>query len=387
MVFRKFLALLLSVVIISLPIVPCFGQDRTGREDTIRRREDSTTLREGGVTYRDDTITEPTIVIIDDLISYYDDLISYIEEFAYYRYGEYVNGIYLINLQTQEYIDSQIILDDGTVLDIGKIAGNLLIGAVAILVTAITMPYLVPNVAGKVIAITVLSNASTAVLSGAVTGTMKYIETGGNLNQALISGTNGFMWTSIFLSGSEIASLSLIYKIEPALRKTKYARMVENALEIINRLDPNRFYRQINAQHPYYTLTNSAGQIESVFAPKLGLRQGVRPDNTTISQYIDWLRRQGIPNHTRYGDEGGHLIADLFGGSSYWDNIIPMAKNLNHGEWRKMENFLYSKIVSGKNVENFYVKVIRAIPTSRPTAFRVGYDIDGQYFIRTFANR
>ena len=58
--FRKFLSLLLSVVIISLP---CFGQDRTGREDTIRRREDSTTLREGAVTYRDDTITEPTVFL------------------------------------------------------------------------------------------------------------------------------------------------------------------------------------------------------------------------------------------------------------------------------------------------------------------------------------
>ena len=382
--FRTFLSILLSVVIISLP---CFGQDRTDREDTIRRREDSTTLREGAVTYRDDTITEPAIVIIDDLITYYDGLISYIEEFAYYRFGEYVDGIYFINLQTQEYIDSQIILDDGTVLDIGKIVGNLLIGATAIVVTAITMPYLVPTVSGKFIAITVLTNTSTAVLSGAITGTMKYIQTGGNLNHALISGTNNFMWTSIFLSGSEIASLALIYKIEPALRATKYARMVDKAINIINKLDPNRFYRQINAQHPYYTLTNSAGQIDTVFAPKLGLRQGVRPDNTTITQYIDWLRRQGIPNHTRYGDEGGHLIADLFGGSSYWDNIIPMASKLNHGDWRRMENFLYSNIVSGKNVENFYVKIIRATPTSRPTAFRVGYEIDGQYFIRMFANR
>jgi hypothetical protein len=61
-----------------------------------------------------------------------------------------------------------------------------------------------------------------------------------------------------------------------------------------------------------------------------------------------------------------------------------MSYNLNHGKRRQMENFSHRTILAIKNIETFYAKVIRATPTSRPIAFRVEYDIDGQHFIKMF---
>jgi hypothetical protein len=374
--YKIFISLFLSLVII---IGPCLGQDRTDREDRIRHRQDSTT-------YREDRATPPVIITRDELTVYREDLTTYLEERVYYRFGEYIDGIYVIDLQTQEYIDAHIILDNGTVLDIGQIVGDLAIGAAAIVITAIVMPVLVPTIATKtVIAITVV-NTTGAVLSGAIAGTVEYVRTGGDLNRALMSAASEFKYTSIFSSVGEISSLALLYRIAPSLRATRFAGMMENAVDIVNRLEPNQLHRQINSAFPCYSQINSAGQIDSVFSPVLGIRQGPRPDWTMRSQYIDWLRRQGIPNNMLNGDEAGHLIASILGGSSYWDNIVPMSHRLNHGKWRQMENFLHRTIMSGKSVENFYIKVIRATPTGRPMAFRVEYDIDGRHFIQMFSN-
>jgi len=375
---KRFFSFFLSFVIITSL---CFSQDRTDREDRTNRRQDFTTYQEDRIKRRQDFTTYQ-----DGRIIYREDLTTYFEEFTYYRFGEYVDGIYVIDLQTQEYIDAQIILDNGTVLDVGKIVGDLAIGAVAIVITAIVMPILVPAMTTKtVIAITV-ANTTGAVLSGAIAGTIEYVRTGGDINKALTSAANEFKYTSIFAAVGEISSLAFLYRIAPALRSTRFAGMIDNAVDIVNKLEPNRLHRQINAEFPSFTQTNSAGQIDSVFSPKLGIRQGTRPSWTQRSQYIDWLERQGIRNNMLNGDEAGHLIANILGGSSYWDNIVPMTYKLNHGKWRQMEDLLYRTIISGKDVENFYVKVIRAMPTSRPMAFRVEYDIDGKHFIKMFSN-
>lgn len=37
------------------------------------------------------------------------------------------------------------------------------------------------------------------------------------------------------------------------------------------------------------------------------------------------------------GDEGGHLIASIFGGLGEKFNIVPMNGNLNKRAWKKME--------------------------------------------------
>jgi len=375
---KRFLSFFLSFVVITSP---CFSQDRTDREDRLKRRQDFATYQEDRINRAQDFVTYQ-----DGRIIYREDLTTYFEEFAYYRFGEYVDGIYVIDLQTQEYIEAQIILDSGTVLDVDKIIGDLVIGAVAIVITAIVMPVLVPSMATKtVIAITV-TNATGSLLSGAIAGTIEYVKTGGDLNKALVGAANEFKYTSIFAAIGEISSLAFLYRIAPALRTTRFAGIIDNAVDIVGRLMPNQFHRQINAEFPSFTQTNSAGQIESVFSPKLGIRQGLHPGWTQRSQYIDWLGQQGIRNNMLNGDEAGHLIANALGGSSYWDNIVPMSYKLNHGKWLNIENRLYKKIISGKDVENFYVKGIRAMPTSRPMAFRVEYDIDGRHFIEKFSN-
>lgn len=304
----------------------------------------------------------------------------------YYRFGEVIDGVYIVDLQSTEYINTHIILyiNNGSELDIQKILGNFVIGASVIIVTAIVMPVLVPTIATKtIIAITVV-NTTGALVDGAIAGTMKYIETGGDLNQALISASDEFKWTSIFLSGSEITSLVYFYKMAPALRASKYKKIADTVTEITDRLEPNKVYRQYRAEHQYFTQTNSAGRIDSVFAPVLGRKShaiGRRLDNTTIGD----LRHLGYD--VSPGDQGGHLIGDLFGGSAYWDNIVPMSSKLNNGKWKEMEILLDSYIKDGKKVENYFAQAISLTPSSRPIAFRVEYDFEGQHFIKMFSNK
>lgn len=38
------------------------------------------------------------------------------------------------------------------------------------------------------------------------------------------------------------------------------------------------------------------------------------------------------------GDDSGHLIASIFNGSRGIGNLTPMVRNLNRGEWKRMEN-------------------------------------------------
>jgi hypothetical protein len=302
----------------------------------------------------------------------------------YYRFGELIDGIYIVDIQDQEYINAYIILDNGSELDVQKILGNFVIGASVIIVTAIVMPVLVPTMATKTIIAITVANTTGALVDGAIAGTMKYIETGGDLNQALISASDEFKWTSMFLSGSEITSLVLLYKVAPTLRATKYEKIADTVTEIAHRLEPNKIYRQYHAEHQYFTQTNSAGRIDSVFAPVLGRKShavNTRLDNTTIGD----LRHMGYDVFP--GDQGGHLIADRFGGSAYWDNVVPMSFKLNNGKWKEMEILLDSYIKDGKKVENYFAQAISLTPLSRPIAFRVEYDFEGQHFIKMFSNK
>jgi hypothetical protein len=302
----------------------------------------------------------------------------------YYRFGEYIDGVYIIDLQTEEYISAHIITDSGNNLDINRILGNFIIGASVIVVTSIVMPVLVPTMTTKTIISITVANTASAVVDSAISGTIKYIETGGNLNKALVSASNEFKWASIFLSGSEIVSIVLLYKVVPAIRVSKYENIIDTVTEVANKLEPNKIYRQYHAEHPYFTQGNSAGKIDSVYAPVLGRKAhlvGTRLNNTTIGD-LGHMGYDILP-----GDQGGHLIGDRFGGSAYWDNIEAMSFKLNNGKWKDMENLLDYYIRSGKNVRNYYVQTIRLMPSSRPVAFRVEYDFEGQHFIKIFSNR
>ncbi|WP_245838650.1 DNA/RNA non-specific endonuclease [Marininema halotolerans] len=74
-------------------------------------------------------------------------------------------------------------------------------------------------------------------------------------------------------------------------------------------------------------------------------------------------------------DDGGHLIASIFGGSGNIDNLVPMNSNLNRGRWKAMENTWSSALHDGSKVK---VKITPKYggESNRPDEILVRYKID-----------
>ncbi|ELY4677668.1 hemagglutinin repeat-containing protein, partial [Cronobacter turicensis] len=86
------------------------------------------------------------------------------------------------------------------------------------------------------------------------------------------------------------------------------------------------------------------------------------------------------------GDEGGHLIASIFGGLGEKLNIVPMNGNLNKGAWKQMENTWVTALKEGKQVK---VKIdpVYSGSSVRPDKFTIQYQIGNNKPIReTFQN-
>lgn len=86
-------------------------------------------------------------------------------------------------------------------------------------------------------------------------------------------------------------------------------------------------------------------------------------------------------------DDGGHLIGDIFGGSSDQINLVPMDKNTNEvasgsevtgdASYREVEKTIAEAIGEGKEVTDLKVDVIYEGDSSRPIGFVVSVKIDG----------
>ena len=159
-----------------------------------------------------------------------------IERQVYYRFGEFIDGVYIIDLQTQDYIDAQIQIDSRYNLDIGKILGNLTLGSGVIIITAITIPALFPALGPQIAVIVtqiIRTSLVSAAISGAIEGTLAYARTGGDtretINQAITGASEGFKWGAIFASGAELSSV--IIRTANAARiatiNSRYAGKVE----------------------------------------------------------------------------------------------------------------------------------------------------------------
>lgn len=75
------------------------------------------------------------------------------------------------------------------------------------------------------------------------------------------------------------------------------------------------------------------------------------------------------------GDEGGHLVASIFGGPGERLNIVPMDGNLNKGVWKQMENSWAKDLKAGKKVD-VQIQPIYADNSKRPSSFNVTYSVD-----------
>ncbi len=83
-------------------------------------------------------------------------------------------------------------------------------------------------------------------------------------------------------------------------------------------------------------------------------------------------------------DEGGHLIATIFGGSGKVDNIVAMDSELNRVTYRKMEKQWQDELNRNNQVD-VKIRLIYEGDSERPTSFLVKYRIrrpDGSVFQR-----
>lgn len=76
------------------------------------------------------------------------------------------------------------------------------------------------------------------------------------------------------------------------------------------------------------------------------------------------------------GDDGGHLMARILGGSSGNENIVPMRDTVNRGDYKKSENEIAEAKKQGKDVQDSG-NVIYEGDSTRPTKIERTYVIDG----------
>ena len=311
----KFLSLFLSMVIISSP---CFSQDnRTDREDRIRRRQDSITYQDDTTTRRDDTIRyrEDSIIYRDETITYRDELIRYFEDTAYYRFGESINGIYVIRLQNQEYINAHIIIDNSPELNISRILGNVAIGGVVI-ITSFFLPMLIPNslqvLATIVININAVSVVQTslagAAISAGISGVTTYIASGGDpnetFNKAIEGASEGFKWGAVLSYGTQFSSVA--FRVRNATVITRNLHLAgkthpESGVPMVERIVGynGRFYKGVFPEFPSKfnaTLQNylfTASNSQQFAECNRQLMEAIRSNNQ-LAQSFNAIQRQQI---------------------------------------------------------------------------------------------
>lgn len=85
-------------------------------------------------------------------------------------------------------------------------------------------------------------------------------------------------------------------------------------------------------------------------------------------------------------DDSGHLIADRFNGSGELENLVPMDRGLNRGDYAKLEGTLADAVKDGADVR-MKVEPVYSGDSNRPDEFRVSYTIDGDKEVVVFKNR
>ena len=115
----------------------------------------------------------------------------------------------------------------------------------------------------------------------------------------------------------------------------------------------------------YYYQTDELGRIKAAQGD-LRLEAGKRNNR-------DQLKAGG--DDRLLGDEGGHLIAKIFGGSGELDNLVAMEKIVNRSDYRIMENQWKNALQEGKEVK-VTIDIVYDGVNKRPMGFNVIYKVD-----------
>ena len=132
------------------------------------------------------------------------------------------------------------------------------------------------------------------------------------------------------------------------------------------------------------TFTRLPKEISVRSSEMQGLSKKVK---NAIPEMENGKAKIGAAGYPAYKDDGGHLVASMFGGGSEMYNYVPMSKKLNRqgGPWAQMERKWERALREGKKVD-YKIKPIYESGSKRPDKFHVTYEIDGKRVTELFDN-
>ena len=180
-------------------------------------------------------------------------------------------------------------------------------------------------------------------------------------------------------SSQSHGSNSVHYQEDLNLTKVEYGDHYERGFMKPKKLKANIEY---TTPHGHVYRTDHKGRIKEVYADDLSLHDGGR--NTYAQRTVG--REDRLPD-----DDGGHLIARVFGGSKDIDNLVPQSKYINrsfkeNGEWYNMEKEWREAIESEDQVKNIKIEVQYRGDSQRPTEFQVEYEINNRQYEKRIPN-
>ena len=154
------------------------------------------------------------------------------------------------------------------------------------------------------------------------------------------------------------------------LEKSASVNIKEYSTEIFDKngkLKPNIKYTA--GEYKYWYKTDELGRICSCQADELYLKQ-----------HIGRLKHNPNTPGKREGDQAGHLIADVFGGSPELNNLVSQAKNVNQKLYRDIERKWQQALnkIPPDEITDLKIEIIYDGNNVRPAAFSIEYCLNGK---------
>jgi len=162
---------------------------------------------------------------------------------------------------------------------------------------------------------------------------------------------------------------------------------------------PNTKYeiQNANSNLKTYYHSDAYGRVEKMMCPLVSNKNKTlrSPQEQGLSKTLKdgkvLFDKAGNPIRSKTGyirstDDGGHLLANLFGGPSEQINYLPMSNDVNKKSFKKLEVYLSKCIDDGKKVSEFTVIPKFKGKSGRPDKIYISYYIDGKYFSQKIMN-
>lgn len=150
--------------------------------------------------------------------------------------------------------------------------------------------------------------------------------------------------------------------------------MEEDTIEIEKADDNGKIYK-INGtllpnaeytEHGHIYQTDELGRIRTC--------EGNPKYTVDGSRNIREQKESGGEERQEY-DDGGHIIAKILNGSEGSENLVPMRRTINRGDYKKMENEIARAVVEGSKVKMF-VDITYEGDSDRPSKINARYSVE-----------